>query len=273
MIALPPRLLALLRDPHDLGEFRVDGDSLLNQAGQRRFSIVDSIPVFVEPSELGPQNRKYQRMYDWMSRIYDSAQTVGDFFYRGRFARARRRLAALLDLHPGNRCLYTSVGTGVDLRYLEERVPFGTIEFVGLDISMGMLRRCQKRLRAHADTSLLVQANAERLPFADRSFDVVFQVGGINFFDEPAVAVREMLRVAKPGALVLIADETTVVVKENYQRNPFTRRYFKDAPADFDPRKWVPDGVASIGYEELLDGKVYCLTFHAAARESPGVAD
>jgi len=91
----------------------------------------------------------------------------------------------------------------------------------------------------YENTSLLVQANAERLPFADRTFDVVFHVGGINFFDQPAVAVREMVRVARAGALILIADETKVVVEKNYQRSPFTRAYFKDAPTDFSPRDWV----------------------------------
>jgi len=35
--------------------------------------------------------------------------------------------------------------------------------------------------------------------------------GGINLFDRPALAVKEMLRVARPGARILIADETKQV--------------------------------------------------------------
>jgi ubiquinone/menaquinone biosynthesis C-methylase UbiE len=53
--------------------------------------------------------------------------------------------------------------------------------------------------RATISGNSFAQSNAERLPFADRTFDVVFHVGGINFFDQPAVAVREMVRVARAG--------------------------------------------------------------------------
>ena len=53
----------------------------------------------------------------------------------------------------------------------------------------------------------LFLGNAECLPFADESFDVVFHVGGINFFNDRAKAIREMIRVAKPGSKILIADE------------------------------------------------------------------
>ena len=56
-MAMPPNLLSLLRDPHDLGALQLDGDHLVNYASQQRFPIVDSIPVFVESGELGPQNR------------------------------------------------------------------------------------------------------------------------------------------------------------------------------------------------------------------------
>jgi ubiquinone/menaquinone biosynthesis C-methylase UbiE len=40
------------------------------------------------------------------------------------------------------------------------------------------------------------------------SFDGVFHVGGINFFNNKEAAMAEMIRVAKPGARILIADET-----------------------------------------------------------------
>lgn len=264
-MAIPAPLLSLLRDPHDLGALELDGDHLVNRASQRRYPVVDAIPVFVDSGELGPQNRKFQRMYDWMSYIYDPGLAVGDLFYRGKLAGLRRRLAATLALKSGQRCLYTSIGTGADVPFLAEQVPLASIELVGLDLSRGMLKRCQKRLRAFADTSLLVQANAERLPFAAQSFDVVLHVGGINFFDQPATAVREMQRVAKPGALVLVSDETKVVVTRSYQRNPLTRAYFKDAATDFNPRSWIPEGAANANYEEVWDGKGYILTFRAAA--------
>jgi ubiquinone/menaquinone biosynthesis C-methylase UbiE/uncharacterized protein YbaR (Trm112 family) len=256
------KMLSLLRDPVGLEPLELDGDHLVNRAGQRRYPIIESIPVLLEPAGLGPQNLKFQRMYDWMSYGYDFALKVGSVFSGGKLAKLRRLLATKLALKPGDRCLYTSIGTGADVPYLAEQVPLESVELVGLDLSLGMLRRCKARIRPYEKTSLLVQANAERLPFADRTFDVVFHVGGINFFDQPAVAVREMVRVARAGALILIADETRVVVEKNYQRSPFTRAYFKDAPTNFSPRDWVPPGVGNPVYEEVWKGKGYILTFN-----------
>jgi ubiquinone/menaquinone biosynthesis C-methylase UbiE len=241
----------------------LDGDHLVNKASQRRYPIIESIPVLLDPADLGPQNLKFQRMYDWMSYGYDFAQKVGDLFYRGAITRGRRQFVSKLSLKPGDRLLYTSIGTGQDLPYFAEQVFLEELELVGLDLSMGMLRRCQARIRPYPETSVLLQANAERLPLANQSFDVVLHVGGINFFDQPAVAVKEMLRVAKAGVIILIADETKDVVKNNYQRNPFTRAYFKDASTNFSPRDWVPPGVSDPTYEELWNGKMYILTFKA----------
>ena len=48
---------------------------------------------------------------------------------------------------------------------------------------------------------------AEDLPFRDREFDAVLSNGGFNHFDDPEKALREMVRVAKPGAPIVIADE------------------------------------------------------------------
>ena len=268
--ALPPQhLLALLRDPKGLGKLDVEGASLVSRSGSRRYPIIDSMPSFIGEAQLGPQNRKFQRMYDWMCHIYDAGQAVGDVVLGGRIAEARRRVAAALHLRPGHRLLYTSVGTGADLRYLGEQAPLGSLEFVGLDLSMGMLRRCRKRIRGLEATSLLVQANAEELPFADQAFDAVLHVGGINFFDRPEVAAREMLRVAKQGARIVVADETERVVTGSYQRYPLTRAYFKGAATDFNPRSWIPEGAVDPRYEEFWDGRMYILTFRAPTLRSP----
>lgn len=265
-MTVSPTLLSLLRDPIGLEPLEVDGDQLVNRSAGRRYPFVGAIPSFVVPAGLGPQNSKFQRMYDRMSRYYDLGLSLGNLFYRGRLAGLRRRLAAKLALKPGNRVLYTSIGTGADLPYLAEHVALDSIEWVGLDLSMGMLQRCQARMRSLAGAALLVQANAERLPLADHSFDVVFHVGGINFFDQPAAAVQEMVRVAKSGALLLVADETKKVVRENYRRSPLTRGYFRDTSDSFNPREWVPSNVSDATYEEVFDGRGYILTFRGPVR-------
>jgi ubiquinone/menaquinone biosynthesis C-methylase UbiE len=252
----------LLRDPAGLEPLVLEGDVLVNAASRRNYPVKDSIPILLNEADLGPQNVKIKKMYQWMAAGFDFANGIGNLLSLGGITRLRRQLAAGLGLKPGVRMLYTSIGTGLDLPFLAEQLPLDAFELVGLDLSLEMLRKCQRKLRAFEKTSLLVQANAERLPFGDGVFDVVLHVGGINQFDQPAVAVQEMIRVAKPGVRIVIADETKGVVKSQYQKyNPFTRSTFKDMPTEFDPRDWVPAGIRDAVYQEMAKGKIYFLTF------------
>ncbi|HVM63170.1 MAG TPA: methyltransferase domain-containing protein [Verrucomicrobiae bacterium] len=265
-MTIPTKLLALLRDPIGLEPLELDDTALVNRARQRRYPIVDCIPVLLDEADLGPQNLKIRKMYKWMARGFDAFDRLANLITRHALAKARRMMASRLALQPGNQCLYTSMGTGLDVPFLAEQISLNEIDLVGLDLSMEMLRKCQPKLRPYEAHSLLVQANAERLPFADRSFDVVWHVGGINLFDRPAMAVQEMVRVARPGALIMVVDETKDVIKRQYQRNPLTRAYCEDASTDFHPRNWVPAEVASSTYEEILKGRIYLLSFRAPPR-------
>jgi ubiquinone/menaquinone biosynthesis C-methylase UbiE len=262
-MAIPAKMLALLRDPVALEPFEIEGDALVNKANHRSYPIKDSIPMLLNEAELGPQNIKIKKMYQWMAAGFDIADRIGNLLSLGGISKMRRQLASGLGLKPGDRLLYTSIGTGLDLPFLAEQVPLDAIELVGLDLSLEMLRKCERRLRAYEKTSLLVQANAERLPFAAGAFDVVLHVGGINQFDRPAAAVREMIRVAKPGARIVIADETKGVIKSQYQKIPFTRSTYKDMPTEFDPRDWIPAGISDAVYQEVAKGKIYFLSFTA----------
>jgi SAM-dependent methyltransferase len=69
---------------------------------------------------------------------------------------------------------------------------------VGLDVSAAQLRHA----RASDGSVPLVQADGERLPFADRSFDVVFCDHGALSFCDPDVIVPECARVLRPAGLL-----------------------------------------------------------------------
>ena len=59
----------------------------------------------------------------------------------------------------------------------------------------------------------LAWAEGEALPFEDATFDIVYTVGGINYFNDPRRALSEMKRVARPGATVLAADELATLYR------------------------------------------------------------
>src|SRR5712692_5042622 len=79
------------------------------------------------------------------------------------------------------------------------------------------------------------QCVADSLPFDSDTFDAVVSRLGVMFFPDPLAALREMLRVAKPGGSV------SLVVWHQNELNPFTHivtdvmsRYVDSLPADAD---------------------------------------
>ena len=92
--------------------------------------------------------------------------------------------------------------------------------------------------------------------------DVVFHVGGINFFSDKQKAIDEMLRVAKPGTKIMIADETTDFIQQQYKKSLFTRNYFQDTDFDLtEIENRIPETVQEKKTRLLWNNRFYCITF------------
>jgi len=76
---------------------------------------------------------------------------------------------------------------------------------VGLDVSRSRLDQARRVLRATRTQFPLLQANAERLPFRDRSFDLVFCDWGAMTFCDPDRTVPECARVLQSGGLLVFS--------------------------------------------------------------------
>jgi len=255
------KCLSLLCDPDSHASLVLAEDALLNPESGMRYPIRDGVPVFLQ--EVTGQNCKYQKMYDRLAPGYDVAERLYRWFagLGGLRRRPDFRLEFIreLEIAPAARVLEVSVGTGANLRYFHPDV-----EFYGLDLSWGMLRRCQRNLRKWPGSGELFQGEAEHLPFLDAGFDCVFHVGGINFFNDKARAIEEMIRVAKPGTKIVIVDETEKVVRGDYRKNPFTRKYYQGGESEAEaycPIGLVPDAMREIQSRQIASGKLYCLTF------------
>ncbi len=112
-----------------------------------------------------------------------------------------RRLRRDLCRRVRGEVLEVAVGTGKNLPYY----PAGC-RITGVDLSPGMLRRAAaraQRLGLHARFLLM---DAERLGFADSSFDTVVSTLALCTIPEPVRALREMGRVCRPGGLILLLD-------------------------------------------------------------------
>lgn len=105
------------------------------------------------------------------------------------------------ELPHGARVLDVPVGGGVALRGLH---PGGHLDYVAADISPRMLERAVEvaRRRGVDDQVTTTVADVGRLPFEDGSFDLVVSFTGLHVFPDPHRAIREMVRVLKPGAAI-----------------------------------------------------------------------
>jgi SAM-dependent methyltransferase len=114
-------------------------------------------------------------------------------------------LAARLALPPGvaaPRVLEIAAGTGILTRRLRRRLP-AAATLVATDLNEGMVQVARERLAGIAGLELR-PADAMSLPFEDRSFDAVVCQFGLMFMPDKAKALREALRVLKPGGQLLL---------------------------------------------------------------------
>src|SRR6266481_4463918 len=102
-------------------------------------------------------------------------------------------------LRPGLRVLDLASGVGDPaLSIAAEVAPAGRV--TATDLGPGMMSLAEELARKKGITNIeFREANAESLPFADESYDVLTCRFGIMFFPDLRKALRECLRVLKPG--------------------------------------------------------------------------
>lgn len=228
---------------------------LANESGER-FPIEDGIPIFIQSDDIVGLNKKYRTFYELSAPLYDFFVRLYSYLWGGSEALWRQEFLRELEIDEGVRVLEVSMGTGGNLRLLPQ-----TAEYFGLDLTKGMLKQCRRNLHRWQRSAAIFNGNAECLPFDDASFDVVFHVGGINFFNDQEAAIQEMIRVAKPGSKILIVDETDEGIRQ-YEKMPGLGLLVRsERPAAKAPVHLVPSEMLDINVTAVSNGSFYCLTF------------
>jgi ubiquinone/menaquinone biosynthesis C-methylase UbiE/uncharacterized protein YbaR (Trm112 family) len=76
-------------------------------------------------------------------------------------------------------------------------------QIIALDLSRRMLHVAREKLAPHGDRVTLMRQDAMQLPFPDEIFDVVTCLEALEFLPSPARALREMVRVLRPGGVLM----------------------------------------------------------------------
>jgi ubiquinone/menaquinone biosynthesis C-methylase UbiE len=106
------------------------------------------------------------------------------------------------------------------------------LKITGIDFSETMVAEAQENNQSNiAEGKLQLQPGiSDNLPFADNSFDKVFCINVVYFWDEPQKHLQEVSRVLKPGGKFYV----TIRTKESMELMPFTKYGF----TAYDEEKW-----------------------------------
>ena len=255
------QLLSMLRNPSTGNSLVFDDGSMLDPQTGESFPIRNGIPVILRKDDVFGRNRKQQVGYNLFSPLYD-------LIYKFKIAQKwLAEISEIMEVSSGERVLETSVGTGQQIRNMQRNGIDAS--FYGNDISFGMLRRCQRNMEKWGVDIGLVQGNAEALPFQDQLFDVVFHVGGFNFFNDKALAIAEMIRVARPGAKFYIADETDAIRDKPGLLGRIADWYLPSRETFVPPVDLIPEYMRNVKTYELMDDKFWMVAFHMPEDHSP----
>lgn len=155
--------------------------------------------------------------YDLAAEVYDRKEKYLDSF-------EKNKLIAKLGDVSGKKILDAGAGTG---RIALKLANLGA-NVTALDVSREMLRVLKNKTKKSIET---VVGDAENMPFADESFDIVVAAFLIVHFNNPKYFFQEVYRVLKPGGVLIVSNinqrkppevetRTEKIVIESYYHRP-----------------------------------------------------
>ena len=177
-------------------------------ACSREYPIKDNIPDFLGEvlSESKDPELRRMRFIDRMARIYETKlwyplvlNVYGGFgsaTLPGLISKVSRNIESVQ-----GRVIDIACGPGTYGR----RVASPSKEVFGIDVSMGMLRQGLAYTASKGNPNMhFARARVETLPFENGMFDAALCCGSLHLFTDTVVALSEIARVMKPGAILSV---------------------------------------------------------------------
>jgi demethylmenaquinone methyltransferase/2-methoxy-6-polyprenyl-1,4-benzoquinol methylase len=153
--------------------------------------------------------RRVAHVFDSVATRYD---LMNDLMSCGIHRLWKRFTIELAGAQQGQRILDLAGGTG-DLAAKFAKLVGNEGQVVLADINASMLQVGRENLLNKGKLVNYAQVNAESLPFADNSFDIITIAFGLRNVTDKEAALASMLRVLKPGGRVLILEFSELKVR------------------------------------------------------------
>ncbi|MBS0161009.1 MAG: class I SAM-dependent methyltransferase, partial [Nitrospira sp.] len=142
---------------------------------------------------------------DGLKQTLQQIWTAGDYDRFSRYLEGgAREFYDRLPVAPGAMLLDVGCGSG-QLALIAAK---DGLEVTGVDIAPNWVERARARAQAEGLRVRFDQGDAEALPYADKSFDLVVSILGAMFAPRPDLVAQELLRVCVPGGTVAMANWT-----------------------------------------------------------------
>lgn len=169
-----------------------------------------------------------RRVWDRVAPSYDRQIA---FFERIQFAGGREWVCS----RATGDVLEVAIGTGRNLPHY----PAG-VKITGIELSPAMLDIARRRAGELGIEAVLLEGDAERLPFDDNSFDTVVCALSLCTIPDPAKAIGEMARVLKPGGRLLLLDHIGSTWPPIYAAQWLLERFTIRAAGEHFTRRQLP---------------------------------
>lgn len=191
--------------------------------------------------------------------------------YLSTFTYGRMKIEAMLDrelssLPNGAKILDVGCGTGFNVGRLRDR----GFDAMGVEPAVGMRERALER-----NPGVILDGDAENLPFPDASFDAVLSIEVIRYLADPVKSLREMRRVLKPGGTAFITAAPKLALNGYALINVVTSRVqvptFTKVKHTFMTEGEALDSMKEAGFATSEVHGAFIGPWHALGRFSPAL--
>lgn len=167
---------------------------------------------------------------------------------------ASEAIVSAVDVHAGERVLDIACGSGNAALVAARR----NADVTGIDYVPALIERAKARAQAEGTSIDFRVGDAQELPFADGSFDVVVSVFGVMFAPDQPRAARELLRVTRSGGRIGLVSWTPEDLGGDFSR--VHAKYLPPPPGLAPPARWGTEAAvrelfgaatASLSFERL----------------------